>query len=106
MSMALLILGMALCSFLPRWIPLVLLADREMPPLVKTLLGHTPHAVLAALVAPALLAPTGDALEVSWSNPYLLGGAATFAVGAVTKKFGVSTAAGVAVFYLCRWLLG
>lgn len=106
MSIALLILGMGLCSFLPRYVPLAFFADREMPPVVKTLLNYTPPAVLAALVFPAVLAPSGEGLEVTVSNPYLIGGLATFVAGLVSKKFLLVTAIGIAVFFLSRWLLG
>jgi branched-subunit amino acid transport protein len=106
MSMALLILGMGLCSFLPRYLPLALFADREMPPLAETLLRYTPPAVLAALVFPAVLAPSGDGVELTLTNPYLIGGAVTFAVGLVSKRFLLVTAVGIAAFYLSRWLVG
>ncbi|MCX5193511.1 AzlD domain-containing protein [Streptomyces sp. NBC_00249] len=104
--MALLILGMGLCSFLPRYLPLVLLADREMPATVKSLLGYTPPAVLAALVVPAMLTPEGHGLQLNLSNPYLIGGAATFVAGLISKRFLLVSAIGIAAFYLSRWLLG
>ncbi|BDH07127.1 AzlD domain-containing protein [Streptomyces seoulensis] len=106
MTMALLILGMGLCSFLPRYLPLVLLADREMPPLAKSLLGYTPPAVLAALVVPEMLMPGGHAIHLSMSNPYLIGGGVTFVAGLFSKKFLLVTAIGITAFYLSRWLLG
>ncbi|GAA3660705.1 hypothetical protein GCM10022224_025120 [Nonomuraea antimicrobica] len=106
MGMVLLIVGMGLCSFLPRYLPLAVLADREMRPLVETLLKYTPPAVLAALVFPAILAPSGKGLELSLANPYLIGGVVTFAAGMVSKRFLLSTAIGIAAFYLSRWLLG
>ena len=106
MSMALLILGMGLCSFLPRYLPLAVFAGRELPPLAQTLLTYTPPAVLAALVFPAILAPSGDGVEVSLSNPYLVGGVVTFVAGLVSKRFLLVTAIGIAAFYLTRWLAG
>ncbi|MEU1012595.1 MULTISPECIES: AzlD domain-containing protein [unclassified Streptomyces] len=106
MSMALLILGMAVCCFLPRYLPLAFFADREMPPVVKTMLNYTPQAVLAALVFPAMLAPSGEGVELTVSNPYLMGGVATFVAGLISKKLLLVTAVGVAAFYLSRWLLG
>ncbi|WP_245654299.1 AzlD domain-containing protein [Streptomyces violens] len=104
--MTLLILGMGLCSFLPRYVPLAIFANREMHPVVKTLLNYTPPAVLAALVFPAILAPSGEGLEITVSNPYLIGGVATFVAGLVSKKFLLVTAIGIVVFFLSRWLLG
>ncbi|MEQ4718190.1 AzlD domain-containing protein [Nonomuraea sp. B19D2] len=106
MNMALLILGMGLVSFLPRYLPLAILADREMPPLVETLLRYTPPAVLAALVFPAILAPSGKGIELTLANPYLIGGLVTLATGLVSKRFLLSTSVGIAAFYLSRWLIG
>ncbi|MEU0567874.1 AzlD domain-containing protein [Nonomuraea sp. NPDC005983] len=106
MSTALLILGMGLCSFLPRYLPLAVFADREMPSLVQTLLRYTPPAVLAALVFPAVLAPSGRGVELTLSNPYLIGGVVAFVAGLISKRFLLVTAIGIAAFYLSRALLG
>ncbi|MFF1354849.1 AzlD domain-containing protein [Streptomyces sp. NPDC058297] len=106
MTMALLILGMGVCSFLPRYLPLALFADRTMPPVMKTALNYTPPAVLAALVFPAVLAPSGEGIELTVSNPYLVGGIATFVAGLISKKFLLVTVIGIAVFFLSRWLIG
>ncbi|BAC70906.1 hypothetical protein SAVERM_3195 [Streptomyces avermitilis MA-4680 = NBRC 14893] len=97
---------MGLCSFLPRYLPLVLLADREMPAVAKSLLSYTPPAVLAALVVPEMLMPGGHGMQLSASNPYLIGGGVTFVAGLYSKKFLLVTAIGIAAFYLSRWLLG
>jgi branched-subunit amino acid transport protein len=105
MSMMLLILGMGLVSFLPRYLPMAILGDREMPALLETLLRYTPPAVLAALVFPALLAPSGKGIEVTLANPYLIGGVITFVAGTISKRFLLSTLIGVAAFYLSRWLI-
>ncbi|WP_433260191.1 AzlD domain-containing protein [Actinosynnema sp. CS-041913] len=105
MSLALLIVGMGLCSFLPRYLPLVLLDGKEMPPLLKSLLGYTPQAVLAALVVPAMLMPTGDGIQFTLANPYLVGGTATLVAGLLMpKRFLLVSAIGIAAFFLARWL--
>ncbi|WNV87778.1 AzlD domain-containing protein [Umezawaea sp. Da 62-37] len=105
MSMALLILGMGLCSFLPRYLPLALLDGKEMPPVLKSLLGYAPPAVLAALVVPAMLMPTGDGIQFGLTNPYLVGGAATLVAGLLMpKRFLLVSAIGIVVFFVARWL--
>ncbi|NBE99425.1 AzlD domain-containing protein [Nonomuraea sp. KC401] len=106
MSMLLLIIGMGLCSFLPRYLPLAVLAGREMPAVVEMLLKYTPPAVLAALVFPAVLTPSGKGIELTLANPYLIGGAITFAAGVISKRFLLSTSIGIAAFYVSRWLIG
>ncbi|MGW6054328.1 AzlD domain-containing protein [Streptomyces sp. NPDC055189] len=106
MTMTLLILGMGLCSFLPRYLPLAAFADREMPAVVKTLLNYTPPAVLAALVFPAVLAPSGKGIELTASNLYLIGGIATFTAGVISKKFLLAAAIGITAFFLSQRLNG
>lgn len=105
MTQFLIIVGMGVCCFLPRYLPLALFRDREMPALLNTFLNHTPMAVLTALVVPALLSPSGKGVEWTLSNPYLIGGVATFVAGLISKKFLLVTAIGITVFYLSRWLL-
>jgi branched-subunit amino acid transport protein len=98
---------MGLCSFLPRYLPLVLLKGREMPPSVASVLGHIPPAVLSALVATAVLTPTGEDVQLTVSNPYLVGGLVTVAVGlCMPKRFLLVSAIGIAAFFLARSTLG
>jgi branched-subunit amino acid transport protein len=63
MEALLIFLGMALATYFTRYIMIAAL-DREVPPLLQRWLRYVPPAVLAALVAPAALAPQGH-LEIS-----------------------------------------
>jgi branched-subunit amino acid transport protein len=55
------VLGMGLVTYLPRWLPLALLPQRDIPQTVKEWLGFIPACILSALVAPAIfLNSTGD----------------------------------------------
>ncbi|MBM4430312.1 MAG: AzlD domain-containing protein [Chloroflexi bacterium] len=54
----LIFLGMGLVTFLTRYTMIALLG-RDLPPLLQRWLRYVPAAVLAALVAPAALAPHG-----------------------------------------------
>jgi branched-subunit amino acid transport protein len=51
----LLVLGMGLVTYLPRWGPLFLLSGRNLPPWLAHWLDLIPVAILSALVAPELL---------------------------------------------------
>ncbi len=62
---------MALVTYLPRMVPIVLLSGREFPPVIMKWLGLLPPALLGALVAQAVLMPEG-ALNLSWDNPVLI----------------------------------
>jgi len=60
METALIILGMALATFLIRFSPIALLS-RDVPPLLARWLRYIPVAIFTALVVPGLLAPEGGA---------------------------------------------
>lgn len=47
--------GMALVTYIPRMIPLTLLGDKELPPIISGILRNIPFAVLGALIFPAVL---------------------------------------------------
>nr|BAV57439.1 branched-chain amino acid transporter [Streptomyces sp. SANK 60404] len=106
MGLTLLIVGMALCAFATRWVPVVLFDDRELPAPVKLALDYVPGAVLAALVFPAVFTPLWTNGDSHWAVPTLLGGVATVIAGRLVKHFLASAAIGVAVFFLAGQLLG
>ena len=58
MEKLLIFLGMGLVTYFTRYAMIAALG-REMPPRLRRWLRHVPPAVLAALVAPAALAPRG-----------------------------------------------
>lgn len=106
MSTWILIFGLGLCTFLPRYLPLVLWGQRELPALAKTVLGAVPPAVLAALVLPAMLVPSGTTLNTSLENPYLLGGVAVFVLFLLTRRMLLSSFIGVLAFFAAQWFFG
>jgi branched-subunit amino acid transport protein len=64
-SITLTILGMALVTYVPRLLPLLLLrktgdARAELPSFVASWLRHVPSAVLSAMLLPALVASDGQ----------------------------------------------
>ncbi len=50
-----LLVGMGLVTYLPRWLPLQVLARRRLPLWLEEWLGLIPVAILSALLAPSLL---------------------------------------------------
>ncbi len=106
MDLFLLILGMGLCTFLPRYLPLILWGDREFPDKFKTLLGFVPPAVLAAVVFPSLLMPTGGSIDLSWTNTYLVGGLVAIIAALISKRMLLSSFIGIVTFFVMQSLLG
>ena len=101
MQTLLIFAGMALATYFTRFTMIALLG-REMPLLLRRWLRHVPVAVLAALVAPAALAPEGN-LRL---GPHAL---AAF-VGALaawrTRNVLFTIAAGMAAFWVLRAVMG
>ena len=106
MNELLLVFGMALATFLIRY-PLLGLAEQIVfPELVANALKYVPVAVLAAIIFPSILIPTEDTINVSWTNPYLIGGLAASLVGWFTENMLATIVGGMCVFILFRWFLG
>jgi branched-subunit amino acid transport protein len=91
--------AMALATYFTRYTMIAALG-RKMSPLLRRWLRHVPVAVLAALVAPAALAPQGR-LEIGLHAWAVLAGAA---VAWRTRNVLWTILSGVAAFWLLRAL--
>jgi branched-subunit amino acid transport protein len=104
------IAGMGLVTYLPRALPLLLLArrgrtGRTTSPLLKAWLRYVPAAVLAAMVLPSLLLPGEDA-HSHIGNLYLWAALPTLGVAWKTRSLLGAVLVGVAAIALARLLLG
>lgn len=102
--LALVILSMALVTYLPRVLPLVLLTRRSLPPWLTSWLSYVPVAVISALLAPALL-NGGSAIPLPGGNTYLLAAVPTFLVAILTKSLFGSVVTGMISLVLVNRLL-
>jgi len=97
--------GMALITFAIRY-PLLAFSGRiKLSPLLLQILRYVPPAVLTAIVAPAVLIPTGQEIIFSYTNPRLVGAIAALLVGFWQKNLLLTIIAGMLVFFICQWLL-
>ena len=96
---------MALVTYVPRVMPLVLLASRPLPPLVREWLALLPPALMAALVAQAVLMP-GGAPQLSWDNPALVPALISLAVAWRTRSLALTVVAGMVAAAAWHRLLG
>ncbi|MDE1183658.1 AzlD domain-containing protein [Paraburkholderia sp.] len=99
MSYAILIVGMALITWLIRSAVFVLGDRLVFPPLVRTALGFVPVTVLTAIIVPMAVSPHGADAELTWRNPQLVGALAAVAVSALTRRPLLTIAVGLAVFF-------
>jgi branched-subunit amino acid transport protein len=98
MNYVVLILGMALITWLIRAAVFVLGERLVFPPLVRTALGFVPVTVLTAIIVPMAVSPHGAGAELTWRNPQLVGALAAIVVSALTRRPLVTIAVGLAVF--------
>ncbi|RFU46716.1 AzlD domain-containing protein [Paraburkholderia sp. DHOC27] len=100
MNYALLILGMALITWLIRAAVFVIGERLVFPPLVRTALGFVPVTVLTAIIVPMAVSPHGGDAELTWRNPQLVGALAAVVVSALTRRPLLTIAVGLAVFFI------
>ena len=100
----LIITGMGLVTYLPRWLPLVFLSRRSLPRWLVQWLDLIPAAILGALLMPELII-TGQPRHVEWLKPELLAAIPTFIVAAITRSLGWTVVVGMITFgILQKWI--
>lgn len=92
------IAGMVLVTFIPRFLPLILLGNKELPEKAILWLSFIPAAVLAALLAPTILLKNGE-LYLSLENTALIAFFPTILVAYKTKNIFYTVSGGL-IFYL------
>ena len=94
-----LILGMGLVTYLPRWLPLFFLAKRNLPRVLKDWLDLIPVAILSALLVPALLT-SGTPRQLAFFQTEMLVALPTFLFALKTKSLGGTVVVGMLFFWL------
>lgn len=89
------ILGMAAVTYVPRVLPLLVLARRTLPDAVTRWLGFIPAAVLAAMLLPALTV-RDQGFDFSEQNVFLWAALPCFLTGWKTKSAAATVAVGMA----------
>ncbi|HPI91754.1 MAG TPA: AzlD domain-containing protein [Deltaproteobacteria bacterium] len=91
------ILGMCLVTFTPRWLPLIWLSGREIPPLFVRWLRFVPASILSALVVPSIL--LDQAGNLSLIRPEFLVSLPTLAYAWWSRSLGGTVVVGMLLFY-------
>lgn len=99
-----LFVGMALVTYLPRMLPLVVLSRFQLPPLALRWLGFVPVSVLAALLAKELFV-SGGHLALPPAHPQLLAAIPAFLVAYRTRSLMGTVVAGIVSMALLRLVL-
>lgn len=104
MNVYILILLIAICAFLPRYLPWVAWAGKSLPAKIENILNMAPAAVIAAMVFPGVVFFQKDPSANLLTEPYFLASIATFIIMLLIKRLIVSSFAGVAIFILLKVL--
>ena len=96
-------LGMAVVTFLPRFLPMYILTRMEIPKLVIDWLRYVPVAVLAALIVPGILTSERQ-IFLSLGNSYLVAAIPAFLVAWRTKSMMLTVTAGMAMVLVLQLL--
>lgn len=93
--------AMGAVTYLPRLLPLLLLAQRSLPERVLRFLEFIPVAVLAAFVVPLVLAPEGP-LALSPGNHTLVASVPTVLVALRSRSLVATVVVGVVTMMVLR----
>ncbi|QSN60558.1 MULTISPECIES: AzlD domain-containing protein [unclassified Caballeronia] len=100
MNYVILIVGMALVTYLIRAAVFVLGERLSFAPVVRTALGFVPVTVLTAIIVPMTVSPHGNGAELTWRNPQLIAALAAIAVCALTRRALLTIAVSLGVFFV------
>ena len=93
------IIGMSLVTYLPRWIPFIVLARRDLPEWLLEWLDLIPAAILSALLLP-LLMTTGEPRHIELFQPQLLVAVPTLLFAIKTKSLSGTVILGMFLFWV------
>ncbi len=96
-----LLFGMGLVTYLPRWFPLDILSRRSMPDWFIQWLELIPAAILSALLFPALILD-GNAAHLNLFRPEFWVALPTFAFAWWTRSLGGTVIVGMLLFWLAE----
>lgn len=99
------ILLMTLVTYLPRFLPLLLLSRQKLNPMFRVWLSYVPVAVLAALLGPALFMAKGTVTIQPSLNPYFWAALPSFAAALLTKNMFLTVLTGMGAVAILRLLV-
>lgn len=95
----LLIAGMGLVTYIPRWLPLFFLSERKLPQWLVEWLDLIPVAILSALIFPDLLV-AGSPRHLEILQPKAMVAIPTFLFALKTRSLGGTVLVGMMLFWL------
>jgi len=103
MTYWMLLIGMAILTYIPRYIPFALAGRIAIPPVLARALHYVPTAVLTCIIIKATLVHQGE-LQFSFENHYLIAAVVAFFTSLMTRNLLLTVIVGLACFGLMKWL--
>ncbi len=103
MSDWLLIAGMAVLTFVPRYIPFGLAGKVTIPPLISQALSYVPIAVLTVIIVQTTLIRDREVV-LTVQNHHLIAAIVAFFVSLMTKHQFLAIGLGLVSFLMMKWL--
>lgn len=105
MDLALLILAMAVVTFLARYSMIAVLGRWNFPPDLTRALEFVPIAAFAALVAPELVLREGQ-FAIGLMNPRLIAGIGAIVAAMLTRNVLTTLITGMGVMWIVQGIIG
>ena len=100
----LVILGMGVVTYVPRWLPLFFLSRRSLPQWLVEWLDLIPAAILGALLLPELIT-SGQPRHIDWMRSEFIAAIPTFIIAILTRSLGWTVIAGMVIYGLVeKWM--
>ena len=105
MNETIVIIGMFLVTFGVRYPVLAAVSKIKLPDIVERGLRYVPPTVLMAIIAPAVLLPEGNHIELGFSNASFYAGILAVVIAWRMKNLLVTIIFGMGTLWLWKWLL-
>ncbi len=101
-EISVILVGMAVVTYLPRFLPILFLSGKQLSPLIVAWLRLIPPAILSALLIPGLFCRE-QGIDVSFDNLFLYAACVAFPVAIKTKSLSLTVLIGMGVVALGRY---
>jgi branched-subunit amino acid transport protein len=95
----LIVIGMGIVTYIPRWLPLLYLSRRGLPEWFAEWLDFIPAAILSALIFP-LLVTTGEPRHLDLLRPELFVAIPTLIVAVKTRSLAGTVIFGMVLYWI------
>ncbi len=101
-----LIAGMVLVTFVIRYSMFIIAGRVEFPDRLVKALRYVPPAVLTAIIVPAVLIPTGEGVNLSYTNAALIGALVALGISWFSQNLLLTIVVGMLAFWGWQGLMG